>query len=55
MKQHYIIQDKYAGATDCVGIYENKETIIDFKQSNKPKKDEWIDIDYYASCSVHML
>ena len=29
---------KYAGATDCVGIYENKETIIDFKQSNKPKK-----------------
>ena len=25
---------KYAGAADCIGIYENKETIIDFKQSN---------------------
>ena len=30
---------KYAGAADCIGVYENKETIIDFKQSNKPKKD----------------
>ena len=29
---------KYAGAADCIGVYENKETIIDFKQSNKPKK-----------------
>ena len=34
---------KYAGAADCIGIYENKETIIDFKQSNKPKKSEYID------------
>ena len=34
---------KYAGAADCVGVYENKETIIDFKQSNKPKKAEYID------------
>ena len=26
---------------DCVGVYEGKETIIDFKQSNKPKKIEY--------------
>jgi hypothetical protein len=26
----------YAGATDLVGIYEGRESIIDFKQSNKP-------------------
>ena len=30
--------EKYAGTADCVGVYEGKETIIDFKQSNKPKK-----------------
>ena len=35
--------DKYAGTADCVGIYDGKETIIDFKQSNKPKKFEYID------------
>ena len=45
---------KYAGAADCIGIYENKETIIDFKQSNKPKKDEWID-DYYLQCAAYTL
>ena len=45
---------KYAGATDCVGVYENKETIIDFKQSNKPKKDEWIS-DYYMQVSAYAL
>ena len=46
--------NKYAGATDCVGVYENKETIIDFKQSNKPKKDEWIS-DYYMQVSAYAL
>ena len=45
---------KYAGAADCIGIYENKETIIDFKQSNKPKKDEWID-DYYLQCAAYAM
>jgi len=45
---------KYAGAADCIGVYENKETIIDFKQSNKPKKDEWID-DYYLQCAAYGL
>ena len=33
---------KYAGTADCIGIYEGKETIIDFKQSNKPKKQEYV-------------
>ena len=45
---------KYAGAADCIGIYDNKETIIDFKQSNKPKKDEWID-DYYLQCAAYAM
>jgi len=32
----------YAGATDLCGIYQGRESIIDFKQTNKPKRDEWI-------------
>lgn len=32
----------YAGTTDCVGIHQGGEAILDFKQSNKPKKEEWI-------------
>ena len=35
----------YAGQTDMCGIYQGRESIIDFKQTNKPKKAEWID-DY---------
>ena len=35
----------YAGQTDMCGIYQGRESIIDFKQSNKPKRTEWID-DY---------
>ena len=45
---------KYAGAADCIGIYENKESLIDFKNANKPKKDEWID-DYYLQCAAYAL
>jgi genome maintenance exonuclease 1 len=45
---------KYAGAADCIGIYENKETIIDFKQSNKPKKEEWIS-EYFLQLSAYSL
>ena len=36
----------YAGQTDLVGVYQGRESIVDFKQSNKPKREEWIE-DYY--------
>ena len=36
----------YAGTTDCCGIHSGSEAIIDFKQSNKIKKVEYID-DYF--------
>jgi genome maintenance exonuclease 1 len=50
----------YAGATDLVGIYQGRDSIIDFKQSNKPKKVEWIE-DYklqgaaYATAHDYMF
>ncbi|MDA0939271.1 MAG: hypothetical protein O3C05_03155 [Proteobacteria bacterium] len=36
----------YAGTTDLVGTYKNNPAIMDFKQTNKPKKIEWIE-DYF--------
>jgi len=47
-------QDKYAGATDLCGVYMGRESIMDFKQSNKPKKDEWIS-DYYLQSAAYAL
>ena len=35
--------DSYSGTCDAVGVYDGRESIIDFKQSNKPKKFEYID------------
>lgn len=42
----------YAGTTDCVGVQHNSDSIIDFKQSNKPKKREWID-DYFLQLCAY--
>ena len=37
--------DLYAGQADLVGIYQGRDSIIDFKNSNKPKRDEWLPHD----------
>ena len=42
----------YAGTTDCCGIHDGDEAIIDFKQSNKEKKREWID-DYFLQLCAY--
>ena len=44
----------YAGTTDLVGMYKGKPTIMDFKQTNKPKKREWID-DYFLQGAAYGL
>ena len=44
----------YAGATDLVCLHNGMETIVDFKQSNKPKKEEWID-DYKLQIAAYAL
>mgnify|MGYP001160845970 FL=1 len=45
---------KYGGTADCIGIYEGKESILDFKQSNKPKREEFID-DYFYQVAAYSL
>jgi len=44
--------DLYAGQTDLCGVYQGRDSIIDFKQTNKPKKDEWI-TDYYLQGAAY--
>jgi genome maintenance exonuclease 1 len=44
----------YAGQTDVVGIYNGRESIIDFKQTNKPKQREWID-DYFTQLAAYAM
>tara|TARA_R110000744_G_scaffold115892_4_gene216720 strand:+ start:144 stop:821 length:678 start_codon:yes stop_codon:yes gene_type:complete len=44
----------YAGATDLVGIYDYSESIIDFKQSNKPKQRAWIE-DYFTQLGAYAM
>jgi genome maintenance exonuclease 1 len=44
----------YAGTTDLVGLYNHNPSILDFKQTNKPKLKEWID-DYYLQLTAYAL
>ena len=44
----------YAGQTDLVGIHKGKDAIIDFKQTNKPKKREWIE-DYCLQLAAYAM
>ena len=44
----------YAGTTDGCGIHLGDESILDYKQTNKPKKQEWIE-DYYLQLTAYAL
>ena len=49
---HLYNPGKYAGTTDMVGVYKGRPTIIDFKQSNRPKKREWVQ-DYLMQLAAY--
>ena len=42
----------YAGSVDLVAKYRDKVSIIDFKQTNKPKQREWIG-DYFLQMAAY--
>ena len=44
----------YAGQTDLVGVYHYENSIVDFKQSNKPKRKEWIE-DYFLQLAAYAM
>ena len=44
----------YAVLTDLCGVYQNRESIVDFKQTNKPKRKEWIE-DYFLQLAAYAM
>jgi genome maintenance exonuclease 1 len=44
----------YAGTTDLVGTYKGQPAIMDFKQTNKPKKVEWVE-DYFLQLTAYAI
>jgi hypothetical protein len=48
------VEGLYAGTTDACGVYKSKPAIIDYKQTNKPKKTEWIE-DYFLQLCAYGL
>jgi len=51
---HLYYPGKYAGTTDMIGLYDGRPTIIDFKQTNRPKRREWVQ-DYLMQLAAYAL
>lgn len=43
----------YAGTTDCLGLWKDGAAVLDFKQTNRPKKREWIE-DYFLQLAAYI-
>jgi genome maintenance exonuclease 1 len=46
-----ILDNLYAGTADCVGLYKNIPTLIDFKTAKKIKKRDWIEDYFLQGCA----
>ena len=44
----------FAGSTDLVCMHNGKETIVDFKQANRAKREEWIQ-DYFLQIGAYAM
>jgi len=45
---------QYAGATDLICMHNGQRTVVDFKQSNRPKQREWIE-DYFMQIAAYAM
>lgn len=43
---------KLAGRVDCVAVWKNKLSVIDFKTSIKEKREDWIE-NYFIQCTAY--
>ena len=53
-KLRYIILGYTLGLLTLVCSHNGEETIVDFKQANRPKKKEWIE-DYYLQIAAYAM
>lgn len=54
MEQSLYFPGLYSGTTDLVGVYKGKPSVMDYKQTNKPKKEEWVE-DYKIQLVAYIL
>jgi genome maintenance exonuclease 1 len=54
MEQSLYFPGLYSGTTDLVGVYDSEPAVCDHKQTNKPKKAEWVE-DYYVQLVAYIL
>ena len=54
MEQSLYFPGLYSGTTDLIGIYNEEPAVMDHKQTNKPKKAEWVE-DYYLQLTAYIL
>jgi genome maintenance exonuclease 1 len=54
MEQSLYFPGLYSGTTDLVGVHEGEPAVCDHKQTNKPKKAEWVE-DYYLQLVAYIL
>lgn len=54
MEQSLYFPGLYSGTTDLVGVYDSEPAVMDHKQTNKPKKAEWVE-DYYLQLMAYIL
>ena len=54
MEQSLYFPGLYSGTTDLVGVYDSEPAVMDYKQTNKPKKEEWIE-DYKLQLMAYIL
>jgi hypothetical protein len=54
MEQSLYFPGLYSGTTDLVGVYKGNPSVCDYKQTNKPKKEEWVD-DYKIQLTAYIM
>ncbi len=54
MEQSLYFPGLYSGTADLVCVYKGRPCIADFKQTNRPKKAEWVE-DYYLQLMAYTL
>jgi hypothetical protein len=54
MEQSLYFPGLYSGTTDLVAVYKGNPSVCDYKQTNKPKKAEWVE-DYFLQLMAYIL
>jgi len=54
IEQSLYYKGLYSGTTDLVCVYKGNPCIADYKQTNRPKKAEWVE-DYYLQLMAYIM